>query len=380
MGHENDIFKIFFYLLDYNYENLKNYGYPNHGIHFYEEFKDIFDDKIDKIKEHYLQNYLLPKGEEYNKYKEVFELLDHYKNNEENLDIKQSQKKIENYGIDFIYSISNEIIISYLNKIDSDEYLKYSSLVQKLFDNELNLPEITKKLFLLYFNQTIFEKIMKKDRFKIDLLLYGLRICLKISNTNNPNEFFYSKLLTEKVKEAINENVIPGEKYSDNVDNVFIKGFNDLKNHFKKYESNFGAYICSCGAYYNNSDSYDNPLDDIHISCKNCQEHIGNEPGVIPYALIKREGHYRIFKNKEEKEEEVKRVGDQNYDETTPNILFEEYKTKFIDPIIEEEKYGINKMNRIIFQTQNNMTEIYLLLDIDYCILFFIHIYFFLIV
>ena len=38
-------FKIFFFLLNNNYQEFANYHYPNHDIKFFEEFKDKFSEK-----------------------------------------------------------------------------------------------------------------------------------------------------------------------------------------------------------------------------------------------------------------------------------------------------------------------------------------------
>ena len=63
--------------------------------------------------------------------------------------------------------------------------------------------------------------------------------------------------------------------------------------------------------------------------------------------MIIRKGHFRVFKNIEEKNKEFNRFKDT--DELIPNILLSDYKTKVIDPLLKTECYGIAKMDRSIF-------------------------------
>ena len=63
--------------------------------------------------------------------------------------------------------------------------------------------------------------------------------------------------------------------------------------------------------------------------------------------MIIRKGHYRVFKNIEDKNKEFNRFKDT--DKLIPNILLSDYKTKVIDPLIKTKCYGIAKMDRFIF-------------------------------
>ena len=350
------IFKIFFYLLNNNYQDFKNYHYLEHEINFYEEFKD----KIEENKESCLNYYLLPKDEEYNKYKEEFVIFESYIKEEFNKPVQKFKDFIENHGIDIFYTISINIIVPLLYIKDAQNiiYSKYSLFAKNIFDNQLKLPEITKKLFLLFANidtfTTIVEPklIIKEDQIDLasfEVLLYSLRICLQTSNTNNSNGFLYSEFLNQNAEKVINENVIPGNNI---LDNIFIEGETNLKNHFNKYKSNKGAYVCSCGKYYSVEPCgfTNNPL-----KCLNCNLPIGNVEGAKTGNMVKREGHYRIFKDQEEKGKEMDRYNEETADhikftdETVPNMLFEEYKTKFIAPIIGKSKEGISKIRQNIF-------------------------------
>ena len=346
------IFKIFFYLLNNNYQDFSNYHYPNHQIEFFNDFKEKFNEKIEAM----LNYYLLPRGEEYEKYKEEVETFESYRFADFGNPVKKFKEYVENHGIDIFYTISSNIIISNLalkNYVaDNTEYSKYSSFAKNLF-NQLNLPEATKQLFLLFSNDNTFEKVMKPkllneeglieiDPISFEVLLYSLRFCLQTANRENSNGFLYSELLDKNAEQKIKENVLPGNNISDD---VFINGYYDVVNHLNTLGSNYGAYVCSCGVYYR--------IDPCGFSnqsstCANCKLPIGNQPGAGSHTLAKRNGHFRIFKDQNAKNGEMSKYGDT--DERTPNMLLADFKAKLIDPKIEALKFGISKIKQIMFE------------------------------
>ena len=103
-------FKVFFYLLNNNYQDFASYHYPTHGINFFEEFKEKFNEK----KEAMLSYYLIPTGEEFNKYQKELELFESYKFNDFSNPVKQFKEYIEKNGIDIFYTVSTNIIVSNL--------------------------------------------------------------------------------------------------------------------------------------------------------------------------------------------------------------------------------------------------------------------------
>jgi hypothetical protein len=89
-------FKIFFYILNNNYYEFSHYHFPNHQITFFEEFKDKFEEK----KEAMLNYYILPKDDEFEKYKEEADKFESYRFNDFNNSVNQFKEIIENHGID----------------------------------------------------------------------------------------------------------------------------------------------------------------------------------------------------------------------------------------------------------------------------------------
>ena len=72
-------------------------------------------------------------------------------------------------------------------------------------------------------------------------------------------------------------------------------------------------------------------------------------PGL--HGMVIREGHYRIFKDEDQKKKEMYKYRDT--DENIPNMLLADYKTKIIDPILNQSIFGINKNSRIKFTEKN---------------------------
>ena len=354
------VFKIFFYLLNNNYHDFSNYHYPNHQISFFEEFKDKFNER----KEAMLNYYLFPNGEEFKKYQEELEKFESYKFNDFNNPIKEFKEYIEKNGIDIYYTISSNLIISNLalkNYVaDNNEYAKYSSFTKNLFNNLTNVPEITKKLFLLFSNDEEFNKTMKPkllddeglkeiNSTSFEMLLYALRICLQTSNTQKPEGLLYSELISSDCEKKLNEYCLPGNNI---VDDYYVTNYYLVEKHLNTLAEKVGAYVCSCGCYY---DIEPCGFPKKSSKCFNCGLPIG--AGEKPkgntgqHGMVIREGHYRIFKDKAQKDDQLRRFRDN--DENIPNMILADYKSKIIDPIIEKSKFGISKISKIMFEDIN---------------------------
>ena len=350
------VFKIFFYILNNNYYEFSNYHFPNHQITFFEEFKDKFEEQ----KEAMLNYYMLPKDDEFNKYKEESDKFDSYRFNNFDNPINQFKEIIEKDGIDIFYTVSSNIIVSNLAlknyTSNSDEYSKYSSFVKSLF-GQLKISENARKLFLLFSNDDEFNKKMKPklineeglteiDSISFEILLYGLRFCLQTSNCENPNGLLFSELISKECEQKINQNCIPGNNI---LDDIYVSNYYAIERHLNKFASNVGAYVCSCGLYY---DIGPCGFPSANSTCLNCGQPTGNgpnPPGVTGcHGFAHRNGHYRIFKDEAQKKGEFGKYGDN--DKNIPNMYLNDYKTKIIDPIIEKSKFGISKVSKVVFE------------------------------
>jgi len=353
------IFKIFFYILNNNYQDFSNYHYPNHGIKFFEEFKDNFNEK----KEAMLSYNIYPNLEEYNKYKEIYEKFEDYKSENFKKSLKEFKEYIEKNGIDYFYLVSSNDIISKLALrnyvLDSAEYSQYSSFVKGIFNEQLKIPEITKKLFLLFsndetFNTKIKPKLISEDVKEInqssfEILLYSLRFCLQSSFHKSSDGFLYSLILSDKYDETLNRNCIPGNNL---LDNIYVNNYYEIEKHLNTQPKDSGAYVCSCGLYYNIEPCgfpTEPKKEPKILTCSNCNEPIGyaKKPPELKgeHGMVIREGHYRIFKDEDHKRGEMKNDTDENI----PNMLLADYKKKVIDPILHNSKFGINKISKVRF-------------------------------
>ena len=354
------VFKIFFYLFDENYYYFSNYNYPNHQITFFEELKEKFNDKNDAI----LNYYLIPSGEEFQKYQEEAKEFESYKSNEFNKELKKFKKYIENHGIDIFYTVSSNIIVSnlaYKNYTkNSNIYQKYSSFAKSLFDSHLKISEITRKLFLLFSNEDEFNTTMKLkllneeglteiDPTTFEILLYALRICLQTTNLKNPKDHLFSQLISKDCKEKLKQNCLPG---NNPLNNIYVINYFKLEDHLNKLPSNVGAYVCSCGLYYSIAP---NGFPSVESQCYNCNNKIGYDPDYKDltgsHGIAKRPGHYRIFKDQEQKKSEFGRYGEN--EKNCPNMLLKDYKNEIICPIIDNLKYGISKISKIMFEKRD---------------------------
>ena len=376
------VFKIFFHILNNDYHEFTNYHYPNHGITFFEEFKEIFNQK----KEAMLSYYFLPLEKE-QIFDEEDKIFENYKFEEFNKSTKQFKELIEKNGIDIFYAITTNVIVSNLALknyvLDTQEYSKYSSFIKSLFNDQLKIPDIVKKLFLLYSNDELYNSIMKpklvlKDVVDINqklfqILLYSLRFCLETADHDKPDEFLYSQFYSKNLSNILKEISIPGNNL---LDNIIINNYYYIENHLKTKAQNHGVYVCSCGQFYEIPPCGFpwKPDDGKQAKCLNpaCKKDVGyaerDPKNGGKHGMVIREGHFRIFKDEEHKKNEFAKYNDN--DNNIPNRLLADYKKEKIDPILDGDKFGINKISKVRF-LQNNM-EIRKLSQVGYRLLNFI--------
>ena len=86
--------------------------------------------------------------------------------------------------------------------------------------------------------------------------------------------------------------------------------------------------------------------------CINCGKAIGYgklPPGIKGgHGFAHVPGHLRIFKDKAQKDKEMARYGDN--DKNIPNKLLAEYKRDKIDPILEKDRFGLSKVEKVVFE------------------------------
>ena len=130
--------------------------------------------------------------------------------------------------------------------------------------------------------------------------------------------------------------------------------FSKILDHFK-YIPNQSCFVCLCKegcSYLNIKSGISAQKNYLNKKCEKCQNNIGfylDERGFC--SSIKRNNYYRIFKTKEEADEEEKVNGyDYNY------MTLEEFKKKYIIDKFKDEK-GIPKNSKIFFLKDNKVVR-----------------------
>ena len=356
----NDFRKIIkFYILKLlyaslnNYQELQQFHYISYGFKFFEEFKEQFNSNNNET----LNYFILPKNEIFFKYEECSKEFDKVIENNFIYSTKYFEKFINEENIDIFYSFSVNRILSNL-ELNESLYQKFSSYCKNILNNIKNSSENFMKLLFLFIDEQEFKskirpKILMKEGNLIDskvyeIILYSMRFCLQ-TNYNKSKNNLYSSLISEKCINIINKLCLPG---NDESRDKAINSYYLLENHLNTKPSDYGAYVCSCGEYYG-IPPCGFPIESYN--CLNCKKLIGGqekkkeEKGF--HKMIIRKGHYRVFKNIEDKNKEFNRFKDT--DELIPNILLSDYKTKVIDPLIKTKHYGIAKMDKFMFSQKD---------------------------
>ena len=345
------IFKLIYHFLN-NYQEFQNFHFNEYGFKFIEEFKDQINEKNNEI----LNYYILPKDEKFINYEECLKEFNSLIDKEFISSTEIFEKYITEENIDIFYSITSNEILS--NRDLKDKlFSKFNSFFKNLFLNCNFISEQLKKLLFLLidehkFNSLIRPKILlneKESKFLIDydtyeIILNSMRFCLHTLYNKNKSNLYY-KLIDEKCIENIRKLCIPG---IDEPINIFINNYYLIEEHLNNKSSEYGAYVCSCGTYYN-IPPCGFPIESY--KCINCPQLIGGQekkPEEKGYhKMIIRKGHFRIFKNEEDKIKEFSRFNDT--DELIPNMLLLDYKNKIIEPLIKNINYGISKIDKITF-------------------------------
>ena len=129
------ILKLFYYLMNKNYEDFKAFNFKENFIDFIEEF----DLSSDNENNYFLTYFFLPLDDgDYSKYSEEINLFEINKNNL--IAVKDEfTKLIKEYGLDiFLTSSINKIISNLGNKTyikDKIEYSNFSEFIKSLFEN-----------------------------------------------------------------------------------------------------------------------------------------------------------------------------------------------------------------------------------------------------
>ena len=221
------IFKIYFNLLNRNWNNLIQYRFKSDSI----DFHDILVDK----NEEYLTINLLPSEiKEYNSLNEINKKLNECKSKKFDNVNKELLDLVNKYGIDlFLISSINNIVSNFEGKnyLKDEDYLKYTNSYESII-NKYKCSDNLKSLFSLFFNHKKYNEIVKpkiNDFIKdnnileydpFECLLYGYRFC--IQSSEKEKTFLYSSLLTNECSNSLKISFIPGNYNIENKNEIKI--------------------------------------------------------------------------------------------------------------------------------------------------------------
>ena len=175
------------------------------------------------------------------------------------------------------------------------------------------------------------------------ILLYGFRYCIQSLKDNN----IYIHLFSSNWSSILKKYFIPGNHCQDD---LHLFSLFDIEEHFSKYPSDKGCYVCSCGYYYS-IDPCGFPNKEQFSNCPKCKKVIGynvnNNTNKLEYCIENRIGHYRIFKNDDDKNYEMNK--NNITDNMVHNKSYNQYINDIIKPILEKEKPGLNKIKKELF-------------------------------
>ena len=376
------IFKQTYDILNNDFEKFSEFNFEFKGFNFNNNGRPW-----DRSNKDINCTYFLPSLEtdkNFNKYNEEYQNFLKYKQSQfKDMPAISFNNFIKKYELDTLIIIIMNLILSNFGEKDyqtnKKEYLYFysvikSNIINKKINNS-NLNDILVQYYD-YNNNEIKDdnKLKNINQKQYKILLYGFRFCAQ----SIINKRLISSLMSKDCLSTVTKNFIPGIDYSQDFGNdLHISTFLDIQNHFNLYPSNKGCYVCSCGYYYSKNIG-DIPQGNEELSsCPNCKEIIGFEKlnNNKKYYLIKREGHYRIFKDEKQKKIEMSKLN--ITDDMVPNRTLNEYIKEVIEPFEEKENPGIKIIDEKIFKLKKkkvrNLSKItYRLLNfIIYSHLFF---------
>jgi len=297
-----------------NKYRLKDYKDFNNFIKT-EELNNIYkiDYQIRSLKDEY--------------YEESNEVIEKYKKDNFNTPIKINDFDIEEYGVDNFYIISYNLLLSNLEKENSDSKANFfKNICVPLFKKN---NELLFKAIQLFYDPKKYEKIKTKydiNSNNIKAILFGYRYCLNELSSQKEKGIYYP-LYTDDYLTYLKEQFYPGN------DSKFNYVYSKIIDHFMT-KPNEGCYVCLCraGGYYHSVKSGFPESSELNMKCQKCNKNIGAEnknffsSGI---EIVKRDDYYRIFKD----EDEIKEINNKELKKKLKQVNYmtiEEFKNKYI--------------------------------------------------
>ena len=351
------ILKIFYNLLE-SFEAFQTFNFNECGIDYKKDFSLWKEEKNTSMLNYSLIN--LDNDDDLNHYNEVLKNFLILQKEKFSKDDKNLSKNINDYGIDPLLCILINKIIIVSEEKNEDEKENFYNFITKLFNEKYKSNEKLKKLLFLFLDEKekykIKTKINKNGNLNsktFETILYSFRFCVQsleaidIKNKMN-KKLLFSSLFDKQCLDNLNSCYIPGNELRED---THLTTLELIESHLNINPDNIGCYVCSCGYYYSiQSCGFPSETSD----CPMCKLKIGKGPQlkyVGYHGLVRREGHYRIFKDKNQHDVCMKRYGDS--DENIPNMTLEDYKRKIIGPLLDTKIKGLSIISKECFLQRN---------------------------
>ena len=310
----------------------------------YNKYKiDVFIDKESiekfKLKEYIDFNKLVDKNEliniykiDYkiktlndNCYKEAYSAIEKYKNKNFEKAISKDDFDLKDYGIDNFYVVTFNMVLSDLQSDYAQGSINfYNNICKPLFEkDEKNI--LLFNTIQLFYNPSSYKEIKTTYRINsnnIKPILFGYRICL--------NEIYnkFSRGIYYPLYDSKNLNYLKDKLYPGN-DTRFNLAYYEIINHFK-VKPEEGCYVCLCeNSYYHSVPSGFPGIGQLNMKCPKCKKNIGAIQRGKDIICVKRDGYYRILKDKEQKkkikENKLKEINCITLDEFREKYIYNSY-------------------------------------------------------
>ena len=270
-------------------------------------------------------------------------------------EVNLEEFKMNKFDIDIFYFSASIFILSRLKQkqftTDNPIYKNFfKNVCTPLFKNKDKIYSAIKLLF----NHEKYKKLEKDLNItpdNLNIILHSYRYFINELYSNSQNSVysvFYGRHVDLK---KINNNYYPG---NDIKNKSIYSLYSKIVYHFQVYPNHgYGCFICLCkeGYYHCIRGGIPNKKY-LNLKCTKCGQDIGaytdNRGFIVP---VKRENYYRIFKTKEETEND-RMINNDKYN----CMSLDEFVENYIIKEFEEEK-GIQKSDERFFKKDTKIVR-----------------------
>ena len=362
------IVKIFFFknMLQY-YENYSKFGASINNdkeFPFRTEYKEILEleaaNSKDKKQNYFLNEHFISMNNfEEKHWKDFISFTNSKDNNFIDINSFINQEFINNNGLDIMFCLLINHLISYYYSSEKDEYIGKFEIFKREFakiSNDLGLSDVCLNLLNKLFNinefiQTMISKQHNDNNYSQEqflIIMNSFRYVIQSAQFNENN--FYRILLSPQCNQNIVDSYIAGGLPFNNVviNNYYI--LNDLLR--VPHNPKLGFYVCTCGQYYT-LQNCTCPSGTFPCNNPNCKLQISGTGHKLLGPEAGQTDHWRIILTEEDKkatsysERHIKN-GD------IPCLFLHEYKARYVDKYLNQQPKSISKDDPVNFLNRHS--------------------------